>query len=507
MASKNTLKQWFSTGKKPTQGQFAELIESFFHKAEDTVTISMVQNLSQVLADKVSAADLNLIRTAVGNIGELQTNTKANLVAALNELVSHDEELTLLLNDVLTRLDGISEDLNGGRFIESTEKGAPGGVATLDAGGKVPAAQLPVSPVTSVNSKTGAVVLNKSDIGLAQVDNTSDANKPISAAQQTAFNQVTTRVGNIETDLNGGKFILSTTKGAVNGIATLDAGGKVPLTQLPVLSQVISVNSKIGAVVLSKADLGLAQVDNTSDANKPISSAQQTALFAKANNTDVVHVYNNETIEGTKTFSNPAILNKGIIIPVPMFNPAPPSANNFSVYAVDSGTVPAYQGIAIHNGNETKRIVLSYKGLTDNRFYYFPDKTGTIALTTDVPISEEGSWVPTWHEYSSPDYRFWRIDSAVYARVGKIVTINLECIIERFALTNSNHSISIGGLPFRCRVYGAVNYTASGANNYAPRFGVTLDTHLRFHEQAFEGTTTPIGATFWIRSTLTYIMI
>lgn len=41
--------------------------------------------------------------------------------------------------------------------------------------------------VTSVNTQTGAVVLTKSDIGLANVNNTSDANKPVSTAQAAAI--------------------------------------------------------------------------------------------------------------------------------------------------------------------------------------------------------------------------------------------------------------------------------------------------------------------------------
>ncbi len=44
---------------------------------------------------------------------------------------------------------------------------------------------------------------------------------------------------------------------------------------------VVSVAGKSGAVTLAKADVGLGNVDNTSDASKPISSATQTALDAK----------------------------------------------------------------------------------------------------------------------------------------------------------------------------------------------------------------------------------
>lgn len=44
------------------------------------------------------------------------------------------------------------------------------------------------APVQSVAGRTGAVVLTKTDVGLANVDNTSDVNKPVSTAQQTAIN-------------------------------------------------------------------------------------------------------------------------------------------------------------------------------------------------------------------------------------------------------------------------------------------------------------------------------
>jgi hypothetical protein len=47
-------------------------------------------------------------------------------------------------------------------------------------------------------------------------------------------------------------------------------------------SAVQSVNSQTGTVVLGKTDVGLGSVDNTSDAGKPVSTAQSTALALKA---------------------------------------------------------------------------------------------------------------------------------------------------------------------------------------------------------------------------------
>lgn len=46
----------------------------------------------------------------------------------------------------------------------------------------------PTDAVLSVASRTGAVTLSNSDVGLGNVDNTSDANKPVSTAQLTALN-------------------------------------------------------------------------------------------------------------------------------------------------------------------------------------------------------------------------------------------------------------------------------------------------------------------------------
>ena len=50
---------------------------------------------------------------------------------------------------------------------------------------------------------------------------------------------------------------------------------------------VTSVNGQVGTVVLDKSDVGLGSADDTSDADKPVSTAQQTALDLKADATSV----------------------------------------------------------------------------------------------------------------------------------------------------------------------------------------------------------------------------
>lgn len=66
-------------------------------------------------------------------------------------------------------------------------------------------------------------------------------------------------------------------------------------------SPIASVAGKTGVVTLDKSDVGLGNVDNTADLDKPISTATQTALDLKANAADVytkTETYNKTEIDG-----------------------------------------------------------------------------------------------------------------------------------------------------------------------------------------------------------------
>lgn len=165
-----------------------------------------------------------------------------------------------------------------------------------------PAEAAAAAPVQSVAGKTGAVSLAKADVGLANVDNTSDADKPISTATQNALNlklnsndpSVTNaREWTAETvsqaEAEAGS---ATTRRAWTAERVFQAiaawwnasAFKTKLDGIQEGAQVNTVNSvagKVGIVTLVKGDVGLANVDNTSDLNKPISTATQNALNLK----------------------------------------------------------------------------------------------------------------------------------------------------------------------------------------------------------------------------------
>jgi hypothetical protein len=204
----------------------------------------------------------------------------------------------------------------------------------------------PAAPVQAVNGYTGSVNLSKTDLGLSNVNNTSDREKPISRATQAELDTKAdgaTVDAALATKYNSADATaalalkLDANKVAVaNGVASLDALGKVPTDQIPAISfssvkvlgseaemlalssavvgsvvirtdinknyvlaaanpavranwielltpapPVQTVNGYSGNVSITKADLGLGNVQNTSDADKVISTRTQTALDTK----------------------------------------------------------------------------------------------------------------------------------------------------------------------------------------------------------------------------------
>lgn len=128
------------------------------------------------------------------------------------------------------------------------------------------------------------------------------------------------------------KPLIESTTDNIKIVALNEQGESVYVTSNS-LGKVKSVNGKIGDVVLKTSDLqndsdyttnttlnshvnnknnphnvtkeqlNLGDVDNTSDLNKPISTATQNALNNKADDRNVVHIDGYEVVNGEKTFT------------------------------------------------------------------------------------------------------------------------------------------------------------------------------------------------------------
>lgn len=98
--------------------------------------------------------------------------------------------------------------------------------------------------------------------------------EPHVVASETAMLGLVAQRGDvaIRTDINKSFILAADAPATLSNWKELFAAGSV-----------ISVAGKTGAVLLAKADVGLGSVDNTTDLNKPVSNATQTALNDKAN--------------------------------------------------------------------------------------------------------------------------------------------------------------------------------------------------------------------------------
>lgn len=153
------------------------------------------------------------------------------------------------------------------------------------------------------NGGTGVSSLGalKSALALNNVDNTSDASKPISTAVQTALNaKLTSPNGSTTQYIRGDGTLASFPNIPESGFGTVTSiqmfggstgleftGGPVTSSGTITIGGILNIASGgTGTTSLAqfKTDLNLNNVDNTADANKPISSATATALSGKFNN-------------------------------------------------------------------------------------------------------------------------------------------------------------------------------------------------------------------------------
>jgi hypothetical protein len=164
-------------------------------------------------------------------------------------------------------------------------------------------AQIQDNAITSDQLDTTA--LTKADVELGNVDNTSDANKPVSTATQTALNakEATIIAGTSGQYYRGDKTFQTLNQDAVPDGTTNKAYTATDKTRLANTSGTNTGDQDLSGYVpttrtvnghalstdvsITKSDVGLANADNTTDANKPISTATQTALNLKANTADL----------------------------------------------------------------------------------------------------------------------------------------------------------------------------------------------------------------------------
>ena len=241
------------------------------HGIADTTALALTADIEAHRLDTTSvhgiANTADLVLTNDSRLSDTRTPTDNTVTTA--KIVNSNVTADKLAGDSVTTakiLDGavtsakiadgtiVNADINASAAIDwtklavsstvsATELGYVDGVTSaiqtqLDSKLASTTAASTYAPIASPTFTGTVSGVTKSMVGLGNVNNTSDADKPVSTATQTALDA--------KANLASPTFT-----GTVSGI--------------------------------TKSMVGLANVDNTSDANKPVSTATQTALDAKAN--------------------------------------------------------------------------------------------------------------------------------------------------------------------------------------------------------------------------------
>lgn len=168
--------------------------------------------------------------------------------------------------------------------------------------------------------------LDKSAVGLGAVDNTSDANKPVSTAVATALSgKANTSHTHVINDITSLQTTLDAKELAITAGTTAQYWRGDKTWQ-----------------ALNKAAVGLSNVDNTSDANKPVSTATATALSGKAN-TSHTHAISDVTnlqtsLDAKAPLASPALTGTPTA-------PTPATGNNTTQLATTAFVTSAISGL------------------------------------------------------------------------------------------------------------------------------------------------------------------
>ena len=309
---------------------------------------SAIKGKIQLSGDLTGTADLPVIAPLRIDNGKIADNTITNGKIASTAAIADTK---------LATISSVGKVLNSA--TTATKVNTPSTIVERDANGDFSAgtitgnlegtASIATHAITADNVSgtipvdkggTGAITAPAAlvNLGIGSVNNTSDANKPISTAQQTALNAK----------------VNSSLVGVPNGVASLGSNGLIPTAQIPPISftsvqvlaneaemlaltgaiqgsmvvrtdnnrnyvlaalpsstlgnwvqlvstgsNVQSVNGKIGTIILTASDLNLGNVQNTSDANKVISNPTLAALNLREeiiNKSTDVNLGNNDVL-------------------------------------------------------------------------------------------------------------------------------------------------------------------------------------------------------------------
>jgi hypothetical protein len=255
----------------------------YFANAQDLVAaIDSIVGLAPEALDTLAE-----IADAIGADGEdflsgLATNARVD-----NIVLSGVAQNQLVANEASAALNSHASNTTGVHGIENTAQ-----LATLTNVANAKSEAISEANQSAETRVSNAVAgLTKSSVGLGNVDNTADADKPVSSLQSDAIgtartDAVTEALGETDNKITDHASVQTNVHGITDAanlvyVADLEdavsAHNDLTLNVHGIANTAdLALKSEVAAV--TKATIGLASVDNTADDSKPVSTAQALAI-------------------------------------------------------------------------------------------------------------------------------------------------------------------------------------------------------------------------------------
>ena len=290
------------SGKLTDQKDLAEELAKMKNTANETINLldSHITNVDN--PHNVTKSQVGLSR--VDNTSDLEKPISTATQAAIDRLNSKhkadNERLQSNINAVATDLGNHIDDKENPHAVTKVQVGLGNVDNTSDANKPISTAtQEALDQITTdyqatdadlqdgidanrewitshTTNKSNPHSVTKAQVGLGNVDNTSDKAKPISDATQSALDTLSETVADYKEELDN---IDTNLQSQINTNKDNIAANKTSIDN--------HIANKSNPHKVTKAQIGLGNVDNTSDTNKPISTATQTALDLKADKSSV----------------------------------------------------------------------------------------------------------------------------------------------------------------------------------------------------------------------------
>lgn len=224
----------------------------------------------------------------------------------------------------------------------------------------------------------GHKLYNVSDVLINGISISSEATVAVAAATQAAAS-ATTAIAQASNASNSASIATAAANTATATIGT-------SLLKANNLSDLSSISTAKVNLALVKGDVGLSNVDNTSDVNKPVSTAQATALalkadksvalsqFASTTSAQLLNVLSDETGTGFAVFNNAPALTSPVI--------TGGTINNASVGATTASTgafttLNASSNDALFYSNISTQAIANATATTVTGWTLVSDRLGT----------------------------------------------------------------------------------------------------------------------------------